>query len=365
MAVGPHVTAYSLPPLPSYQIASTIPAPSINTGVAMPAERDAIIVVHGIGDQTQRGTLETFLLALTKEIDSSATRAQVLRIPCGEPHDTPFTYFVQETNVGGRSTAIAEMFWSDLSALAVGFLAPLQNFFRLVAAAPDIVYASLGPSVSNGGQRDYISLRIVRALVALAFWLIYYPIVAYNIAYATLFLGFFADTLWLRPLLFSFSPTIDLALRTAAAPGQLVTAGIGIVVALVFAVRLKNIYLRSIAAWVAGILFIGAALFIARLLNVGTGIEYKEYVSEINRGLDYLWRAAAFLGLAYMITVPFLILRFPERWRGILVGHTASYFAGRLWVVLITTCWLVLFNNILSADQLQELLSPSVADSPS
>jgi len=54
-----------------------------------------------------------------------------------------------------------------------------------------------------------------------------------------------------------------------------------------------------------------------------------------------------------MIAIPFIILKFRDRWRGILVGQTASYFAARLWLVLITTCWLVLFTNILTTEQMK------------
>jgi hypothetical protein len=244
------------------------------------------------------------------------------------------------------------MFWSDLSALATGFLAPLQNFFKLVAGAPDIVYASLGPSVSNGGQRDYTSLRIVRALVALAFWLIYYPIVAYNIAYAVLFLGFLADTLWLRPVLFGSSPDIAAALSAKAEYGLLAAAGMGIAVGLVLAVRLRSVYLRTIAAWVAGLLIAGVGLLLVHWINARGQADYQEYVGFVNYGLVYLWGTAAVLGIAHMLAVPLIILQFRERWRGILVGLTASYFAARLWLVLITTCWLVLFTNILTPEQM-------------
>src|SRR5262249_10743844 len=105
-------------------------------------------------------------------------------------NDPEFSYFSEQVEFNGRSTTVAEMFWSDLSQVQTGFLATLRNFFKLAADAPEIVYASLGPQLQDGGYKDYLVLRLMRSLVSLAFWTIYYPIIAYNVGYGLLALSF-------------------------------------------------------------------------------------------------------------------------------------------------------------------------------
>ena len=66
----------------------------------------------------------------------------------------------------------------------------LRNFFNLVADAPDIIYACLGPNTSGDNAKDYVVLRALRSIIALSIWLIYYPIVALNLTYGVFVLDY-------------------------------------------------------------------------------------------------------------------------------------------------------------------------------
>ena len=62
----------------------------------------------------------------------------------------------------------------------------LTNFFNLVADAPSTIYAYLAPNTSGDDTRDYLVLRLPRSIVAFAFWLIYYPIIALNLTFGVI-----------------------------------------------------------------------------------------------------------------------------------------------------------------------------------
>src|ERR1700704_655246 len=120
---------------------------------SMKEPRSAIILVHGIGDQAQRSTLNSFN-TLFRHHSQSTNYSQTLRI-LHPDSEREFNYFSERAEINQTPVVVAEMFWSDLSTVRSGFLANLRNFTRLAAAAPDIIYASLGPKISQGTVKDY------------------------------------------------------------------------------------------------------------------------------------------------------------------------------------------------------------------
>src|SRR5262252_5162752 len=121
--------------------------------------QSAIILVHGIGDQTQRSTLNSFN-GLLRQLSGSHDYSQVLRT-LHPNSDSEFTYFSERAEINRKALVVAEMFWSDLSTVRTGVLANLRNFSRLAANAPDIIYASLGPDLARGAIRDPLILRLL------------------------------------------------------------------------------------------------------------------------------------------------------------------------------------------------------------
>jgi hypothetical protein len=114
--------------------------------------QSAIVLVHGIGDQTQRSTLNSFNGPL-RQLSGSHDYSQVLRTLYPNS-DSEFTYFSERAEINRTAVVVAEMFWSDLSAVRTGLLANLRNFSRLAADAPDVIYASLGPDLARGAIKD-------------------------------------------------------------------------------------------------------------------------------------------------------------------------------------------------------------------
>src|SRR6478736_2954443 len=109
--------------------------------VSIKEPRSAIILVHGIGDQVQRSTLDSFS-GLFRSRSRSSNYSQTLRVL--DPHsETEFNYFSERAEINRIPVVVAEMFWSDLSTMRTGLLSNLRNFCRLAADAPDIIYASL------------------------------------------------------------------------------------------------------------------------------------------------------------------------------------------------------------------------------
>src|SRR5262249_1803695 len=103
----------------------------------------AIILVHGIGDQLQRSTLNSFSRLFRRSATSQDYSQTVRTLHPNSEHE--FAYYSERAEINRTPVLVAEMFWSDLSTIASGFLANLRNFWRLAADAPDIIYASLGP----------------------------------------------------------------------------------------------------------------------------------------------------------------------------------------------------------------------------
>ncbi len=149
--------------------------------------KDAIILIHGMGAQKPRNTLDSFLSGSNKKKAARITYQQNVIPPQpiqdeGKPTDQNLSYYSTIVEHENKQTFIAEMYWNDLSQLTSGFMANLLNFFNLVKNAPDIIYAAFAPDEEDNVLIKTI-LKIFTSLTALAFWIIYYPITMLNLAF--------------------------------------------------------------------------------------------------------------------------------------------------------------------------------------
>ena len=263
----------------------------------MPESTRAVVLIHGIGDQQQRDTLAAFVGPFEREVKATAGETLAMRTPAAERAGEEFSYVVQETSIGGERVVAAEMYWSDLSTIKSGFLAPLVNFFDLIADAPDIVYATLGPEVRPTGVRDYTSLKLMRGMIALAFWIIYYPIVALNLGYGVLFLGFLVNA--------RITGTAEGMAAGADWPFAIAGA-VGAVVGGLVYLRSGVSYLRNIAIWTAGLLAIVASVSVTSLALAQGGFKFGDWTAFMDRCLMTVWLIPFFIGAIYFAALPFL-----------------------------------------------------------
>ena len=330
----------------------------------------AIVLIHGIGDQAQGSTLSAFNKFFgkfgpdPKAPDYSQTLRRV-RPRSGEE----ISYFYKLTELDRKPVVIAEMFWSDLSAIRRGFMANLRNAWQIAADAPEIIYASLGPDISDGRVRDYLLLRILRCLVCLAFWTIYFPIVASNLAYGVLFVWIF--------IFRTVNGLIDDSQIELSSPADATFAGASLLsLALLILLLGTNLTrrIRPLLAWVGAAFAAVAALscsniglpYLSDLLDyqlptpsslmgyVGP-MTYQNYSSLIRR-LNTLWFVPVGVATIYLAALPVLIILLRKRWRGFLLGYAAMFVLIRVWLVLITTCWLVVLNFTLDDARMAKVL---------
>lgn len=313
--------------------------------------RRAIILVHGIGDQEQRGILESFSKAVA---DTPGARSQVLRTPAKKDHSETFSYFYERLGREDQTFVAAEMFWSDLSSLASRFMSRLRNFFSLVANAPDIVYAALGPSSTAAGTRDHLCLRIMRSLIAFSFWMIYYPIIAYNIAYAIISFGFVAH--------FKYSGA-TVALDETFDPVALAFPAIGLAITVALSWSLGRrpasgtdapaakpalAYVRVLLVWINLLLLLYCvAASVLQALTSDQKLTFQDYIDPLNSILSAIWLVPFAIGALGFAGLPYFLIRFRDRWRGLLLATAITYISVRFWLALITTCWLLLATNVL------------------
>jgi hypothetical protein len=335
---------------------------------SMKEPRSAIILVHGIGDQVQRSTLNSFN-GLFRPLPESPDYSQTLRT-LHPNSDREFNYFSERTEINKTPVVVAEMFWSDLSTIRRGFLANLRNFARLAVDAPDIVYASLGPKVSQGTFKDYLVLRVLRCMVCLAFWTIYFPIVAYNIAYGALFLWLFVFR--------TLNSVIDDSRIELTSPADLTFAtssllSLGLIIVLVRRNTLPK--LNPLLIWIGAAMVAVATLAwsniaiphladlagtsiptLSRLLGYPEAMTYQDYSAMIRR-LGALWFIPVGVGAIYLLVLPLLIVFFRDRWRGLLLGYATLFLTVRLWLIVITTSWLLIFSVTLDSERMAKLLN--------
>jgi len=328
----------------------------------------AIILVHGIGDQLQRSTLNSFSRLFRRSATSQDYSQTVRTLHPNSEHE--FAYYSERAEINRTPVLVAEMFWSDLSTIRSGFLANLRNFWRLAADAPDIIYASLGPAVMHDKLRDYHSLRVLRCLVCLAFWTIYFPIVAYNVAYAALFLWLFvfrtlnsviddsrieltspADLTFAAGSILSLAAILWLLRRNALPTVKPLMLWIGAAIVVMAVISSSNILIPQIATAT------GTSLqTLSTLMGFSQAMTYQDY-SAMMRPLGALWFIPVGVEFIYLLSLPLLLLFFRQRWRGLLLGHATMFLTVRLWLIVITTAWLIIFSATLDADRMGKVVN--------
>ena len=308
--------------------------------------RTAIVLLHGIGDQRQRETLTRFQGALARMGLTSTNRQKILREP--EAQDDTFTYFVAEEDISGKPSTLAEFYWADLSRVRLGLFSILRNFFQLIIDAPDIIYACLGPRLIDDQPRDYFVLRCMRALLALMMWLICFPIVAINIAYAILVAEFAIHVVRVP------SVTLDTVADTNFAVLSLVSI---VVLAVPTLQRRWRSYTRAILAMAMATMAAVAVASFYHLFVADQGLTYGVYARVLNEALNGLWLIVILISLLYLLALPLLTIFFWRRWRALLLGFATTFLVIRFWLVLITTLWLVYITSIFEAETYDSLIA--------
>lgn len=295
-----------------------------------------VILVHGIGDQQPRETLDEFIAA-ADPVAASRPRTQLLRTL--DP-DAKLAYAGEQIAIHDKPVSVAEMYWSDLSSIATGPAATLVNFFKLAADAPEITYAALGPTSNGTAQRDYLVLRLARVLLCIGLWVIYWPILAVNLGFALLFGSMLVKS---RIVEEQFSATRPADVELAVA------AGVSLI-AIAVAVRrgwLRDWTSQLVAAAVA-VALIGGLAAANHVLTLRGPMTFTQYAELLILVLNCLWLVPVLVGAVIFSLIPLLCLGFRRRWRAILISFAVLFLVMRFWLILITTCWLVFFNTMLT-----------------
>ena len=308
--------------------------------------RTAIVLLHGIGDQHARYSMSQFTSAVERLGIGSTDTQKLLREPASD--DGGISYFIADTTIGDKKTRLAEFYWADLSRVRRGPLSILRNFFQLVTDAPDIVYACLGPRLLDDKKQDYVLLRMMRAFLALVLWVIYFPIIAINLAYAVL-VGEFAFHSAMLPGVTLDTPAdqpfVIMCLLSVVFLGGLV-ARFGL-----------SKYFQALCSMMLFVLA-GVGGFAAYNTYIGTNpFSYGDYATYFNEALNALWFFVIVCSLVYLALLPILCLFFRRRWRGILLGFMTTFLVVRFWLLLITTLWLVYMTSIFESRTYDSLVA--------
>lgn len=308
--------------------------------------KTAIILVHGIGDQARRATIREFTRTLSRVALMPPGQQQGYREP--GTADPEFGYFVSEGTIGDSPAVIAECYWADLSQMHRGFLSALRNFFQFIVDAPDIIYSCLGPRVVGEASRDYLVLRGLRAILALALWLVYFPVVAVNVAYAAYVMGFALHARWVPGV----TP------GSAASTTIIVTSGVAAaIVLLVSCQRRFSPYFRALAIMTLAIFLAAVSFVLWEQRNPSGLITYRTLAAAFNGGLNLLWLAVLVSGFVYLALMPLLLPFFWQRRRAIVLGFAAMFLVCRFWLLLITTIWLIFLNSVFDPQTYKSLLT--------
>lgn len=307
---------------------------------------DAVVLVHGIGNQSQRETLEAFLGSLDRIGVARPNRERVLRqLDATNPGES---YFLAHVDIDGRPVKVAEFFWADISRVQSGMFSILRNFFQLIVDAPDIIYACFAPRVTNGQERDFFVLRCLRSLFAVMIWMIYFPIIGINVAYALL-VGEFAV---------HAARDASVSLATPADLPFAIFSGVAAVLLLVLSAQRKiYAYARAILLIVAAVLLVVLAWSANNLLLVDRIASYSDYATVFNDILNGLWGVVIVISLIYLLVLPLLWIAFMRRWRSLLLGFTVAFLVIRFWLAFITTLWLVYLTSVFDAKTYDSLIS--------
>ena len=263
---------------------------------------------------------------------------------------------------------VGELQWADLSRLGRGFLSDLRSFWALVVEAPDLIYAALGPRMDGDQAQDNAILRVLRAMIAMVFWIIYFPIVALNLAVLIPFLLFALQTNvmgWNA----GFDSAADFALRADANFWVPLYAGLTLIPMGLMALRRgASKYFRTLTVWVFCLLGAVSAIGIGNYLGYldgslpkgATSIDHRvnsliDYTRLFGAGLFFSWVTVRMAMIGFLLATPLLILFFAKRWRSILVANAGLFMLGFFWLALITTGWLVVIDAVLDFETHEQL----------
>ena len=316
------------------------------------SSRTGIILVHGIGDQSQRATLQAFISTLTKMGLTSKNKQHILREP--GTADKDFSYFLTETSIAGKSYKIAEYHWADLSRSKTGFGAKLYNFYQLISNAPYLIYACLGPDVSGDKNQDPIILRCLRAFQALTFWLIYYPIIAVNASFAILVTGFALHAKYNGK-----TPELHDPIDVTYA----VTSACAIILLFMMRYFSRPGHIRRIITLMIVLLSIVASYVFIKLFGYGNPVTFEISRKYANAIAYAFWILAIAGSIPYfLLLLPPFILPYKNRWRGLLLGFAVTFLVIAFWALLTITLWLALLNTIFDSNDYKRLL-PEIGQS--
>ena len=120
------------------------------------------------------------------------------------------------------------------------------------------------------------------------------------------------------------------------------------------AFRVSGRYGQGLLGWMAVMLGTCAIVLTLQQLN-GVAPTYQQLTDDLNQVLAGLWLLPFAASAVYLVFLPFLVMRFPSRWRGLLLGYAVTFLNARLWLLLICTSWLLLLDNLLSETQAKVL----------
>lgn len=309
--------------------------------------KTGVILIHGIGDQRQRMLLRDFHQSLTRLQLAGPNEQQTFRdVNIGNDQ---FSFVTAQSEVAQRPLALAEFHWSDLSPVRSGFLSTLRNYTQLVIDAPDIIYSCLGPSLVDGRMQDSKAMALLRVVVATAVWLIYFPIVAVNAAYAILVGGFALHR-------GSSSGVISESLASNTIGLTAVVACLAILILLCR--HGPSTYFRVVAWWTIAVLLAAVAFVGLGELRGWPPPTFKSMAEIFNDALNGLWALVLLLGWVYMAGAMYLYLRHRSLWRpGVMLGFAVLFIVSRLWLVLITTLWLIFLTLSFDPTTFQQLIA--------
>jgi len=313
------------------------------------SSRTAIILVHGVGDEPQRSTLQTVLSTLEKVGQTTQNKQQILREP--GTADKNFSYFLAEPTIAGQQYTIAECHWADLSQIRTGFGAAYRNFYHLASNAPYLIYACLGPDVSGDKKRDPFILRCLRALQAFTIWLIYYPIIALNVGFAFLVTGFaihskYSAIFFDKPLPVNDPSEFTYAITSACA--------ILLLAAALYFQRPGHI--RVVIKIVIALLSVALVISLFSLIGGASPILFHQSIAMLGTVFNYLWASVIIGTLIYFLSLPLLMAAYRKRWRGLLLGFTVNFLVVCFWLLLIMTLWLILLTTIFDKESYQDFV---------
>ncbi|MEM7270654.1 MAG: hypothetical protein AAF401_15550, partial [Pseudomonadota bacterium] len=148
-----------------------------------------VVLIHGIGRQEKGQTLKQFASVAAADngiVDPqiSIQQKKAERWRDGRADHTQ-EYACGEVQIGKQKTPVMEFFWEDYSQLNDGFLRVQRDFAELALAGRDAILAGL--SVGSDASRVLRGVMgLARCLVALALWLIAFPIAAGNLAFVVI-----------------------------------------------------------------------------------------------------------------------------------------------------------------------------------